>query len=144
MKQEQAQAGVGSDQASGQLARLTGQQQGQLAETESAIGIEQLQAQERAAGTLAAEGKVQSDIDLARGAQGLNEKQFGEYVRQFEVGSDQWTKAFDENRDYKWQAFDEQKREFDVNSDQWAQAHEAQQDQWAKQFEEQRAQFDVG
>lgn len=133
MKQEQAQKGIGASQAAGQLARLTGQQQGQLAETGAKIGIEQLQAKERAAGQLAAEGKVQSDIDIARAVQGLNEDQFGEFTRQFNVGSDQWDKAFEERR-----------KQFDVGSEQWQQSFNEQQRQYDQNFQEQIRQFDVG
>ncbi|HUX57163.1 MAG TPA: hypothetical protein VMV77_09320 [Bacteroidales bacterium] len=162
LKQEQAQKGMGSDQAGGQLARLTGSQQGQLAETEANIGIEQLRAQERAAGTLAGEGKVQSDIDIARSVQGLNEAQFGEFIRQFDVGTGQWSSAFEERRrqfdvgSEQWQSsFDEQRkqydknfqenvRQFDVGSDQWEQAFNDNRDFKWKSFDEQKRQFEVG
>lgn len=144
MKQEAAQAGLSEDVAAGRLARLRGEHEGQLAETEAAIGIEQMGAQERAAQSLAQEGTIQANIDIARDVQGLNEKQFDEYVRQFDVGSDQWNKAFDENRKYNWAQFEESKFQFDVGSAQWEKAHQDQLDQWKASFDEQRRQFDTG
>ncbi len=162
LKQEQAQKGVGADQAGGQLARLTGSQQGQLTETEAGIGIEKLRAQERAAGTLASEGQVQSAIDISRSVQGLNEAQFGEFIRQFDTGTDQWNTAFEERRrqfdvgSEQWQnSFDEQRsqydknfqenvRQFDTGSDQWDQAFNENRDFKWQSFDEQKRQFEVG
>jgi hypothetical protein len=155
LKQEIAQRGTDPTQAAGQLARLRGQQEGALAETQAQIGIEEMQARERAAGQLTAEGAIQADIEMAG-------KQFEEFVRQFEVGSDQWDDAFKERRrqfevgseqwnrsfenqrDIEWQRLEEQKHQFDVGSEQWERARMDQMDQWSQSFQEQRRQFDVG
>lgn len=151
LKQEQAQRGIKGHEAAGQLARLTAEHEGQLAETEAKIGIEKLGSQERAAQILAQEGKTQFDIELSKQVQGLNEAQFSEFIRQFDVGSDQWNKAFEERRrefnigSDQWnKTFEEQRRQFDVGSDQWQQSFTEQRRQYDQNFEEQRRQFDVG
>lgn len=119
MKQEMAQKGMDVSEAGGTMARLRGEQQGQLAEAETGIALEQLKSKEAAALTLA--------------QQGLQEREFEEFTRQFDVGSEQWNTAFEERR-----------RQFEVGSNQWEQSFEEQRRQYDKNFEEQIRQFDVG
>ena len=139
-KQESAQAGLSEDVAAGRAARLRAEHEGQLAETEAQTGIEEAQAKERAAGRLAEEGARESGIEIARNVQDMNQEQFKEYVREFDVGTEQWNKAYKENRrqydnedERWWSSFEEQRNQFDVGTE-----------QWASSFKEQGRQFDVG
>ena len=158
LQQQLAQRGISGSEAGSQMARLGSAQAGQVEQATSQAVTEQEAAKERAAQMLAQEGKTQFDIELAKDVQGLNEAQFNEFIRQFEVGSDQWNKAFDERRKQfevgseQWnRTFEEQRRQFDVGSQQWNMSFDEQRrqfnvgsDQWNRTFEEQRRQFEVG
>lgn len=157
-RQNLAQAGVTGAEADARLAVL---QQSHNAQEAQLAGQLASQAQERAQEAAVQLGQMeatQEQIDLAEAAQNLDEEQFKEYVRQFEVGSAQWEAAHNERiRQFEvgsdqWnKAYNEKIRQFNVGSDQWNKAFnekirqfEVGSDQWMQAFDEKVRQFEVG